>query len=48
MVFINDNDNRCVSDVFGLDFSLILSKVCLLRVFASRTLFLFLFNFLSL
>ena len=27
MVFVNDNDNRCISGVFGWDFGLVLSKV---------------------
>ena len=27
MVFVNDNDNRCVSGVFGWDFGLVLSGV---------------------
>ena len=40
MVFINDN--RCVSDVFGLDFSLILSKVFFVAcVRQSNTIFVF-------
>ena len=27
MVFVNDNDNPCISGVFGWDFGLVLSKV---------------------
>ena len=27
MVFVNDNDNRCISGVFGWDFGSVLSKV---------------------
>ena len=27
MVFVNDNDNRFISGVFGWDFGLVLSKV---------------------
>ena len=27
MVFVNDNDNRCTSGVFGWDFGLVLSNV---------------------
>ena len=45
MVFVNDN--RCISDVFGWDFGLRFYQKFLLHVFASLTLFLFLFNFLS-
>ena len=27
MVFVNDNDNRCISGVFGWDFGLVLTNV---------------------
>ena len=40
MVFINDNDNRCISGVLGWDFKLILSKVfvtCVRQFMNSRT-----------
>ena len=47
MVFVNDNDNRCISGVFGWDFGLVLSKVFVARVCQLNT-FLFLFTFLSL
>ena len=26
MVFVNDNDNRCISGVFGCDLGMVLSK----------------------
>ena len=41
MVFINDNDNRCISDVFGWDFNLILSKFFVTCVRLSNAIFVF-------
>ena len=35
MVFVNDNDNRCISGVFGWDFGLGFYQKFLLNVFAS-------------
>ena len=37
MVFVNDNDTRCISGVFGWDFGLVLSEVfvaCIRRLSA--------------
>ena len=39
MVFINDNDNRCIYGVFGWDFNLILSKVFVTCVRQLNTIF---------
>ena len=41
MFFINDNDNRCISGVFGWDFNLILSKVFVTCVRQLNTIFVF-------
>ena len=41
MVFINDNDNGCISDVFGWDFNLISSKVFVTYVRQLNTIFVF-------
>ena len=41
MVFVNDNDNRCISGVFGWDFGLVLSNVFVFYFY----LFFFLSNF---
>ena len=41
MVFINDNDNRCISGVNGWDFNLILSKVFVTCVRQLNTIFVF-------
>ena len=41
MGFINDNDNRCISGVFGWDFNLILSKVFVTCVRQLNTIFVF-------
>ena len=41
MVFINDNDNRCISGVFGWDFDLILPKVFVTSVHQLNTIFVF-------
>ena len=43
MVFINDNHNRCISDVFGWDFNLILSKVFVTCVRQLNTIFVFIY-----
>ena len=49
MVFINDNDNRCISDVFGWDFTLILSKGFVKCVRQLNTIFVFIeFSFFML
>ena len=37
--FINDNDNCCISDVFGWDFNLILSNVFVTCVRQFNTVF---------
>ena len=41
MVFVNDNDNRCISGVFGWDFGLVLSKVFVACVRQLNTTFCF-------
>ena len=41
MVFVNDNDNRCISGVFGWDFGLVLSKVFVACVRQLNTFFVF-------
>ena len=43
MVFINDNDNRCISGVFVWDFNLILSKFFVTCVRQLNTIFVFIF-----
>ena len=46
-VFVNDNDNRCISRVFGWDFGLVLSKVFVACVRQLNTIFVFIyFSFL--
>ena len=47
MVSTTDNDNRCISDVFGWDFNLILSKRFVTYVRQFNTIVVFI-NFLSL
>ena len=39
MVLFNDNDNRFISEVFGWDFNLILSKVFVTYVRQLNTIF---------
>ena len=39
--FINDNDNRCISGVFGWDFNLMFSKVFITCVRQLHTIFVF-------
>ena len=41
MVFINDNDNQCISGVFDWDFNLIFSKVFVTCVRQLNTIFVF-------
>ena len=41
MFFVNDNDNRCISGVFGWDFGLILSRVFVACVRRLSTVFCF-------
>ena len=41
MVFINDNDNRCFSGVFGWDLNFILSKVFVTCVRQLNTILVF-------
>ena len=41
MVFVNDNDNRCISSVFRWDFGLVLSKVFVACVRQLNTIFVF-------
>ena len=41
MFFVNDNDNRCISGVFGWDFGLVLSKVFVACVRQLNTIFVF-------
>ena len=41
MVFVNDNDNRCISGVFGWDFGLVLSKVFVAYVRQLNAIFVF-------
>ena len=41
MVFVNDNDNRCISGVFGWDFGLVLSKVFVACVRQLNAIFVF-------
>ena len=41
MVFVNDNDNRCISGVFGGEFGLVLSKVFVACVRQLNTSFVF-------
>ena len=46
LVFVNDNDNRCISDIFSLHFGLVLSKVFVACVRQLNTIFV-LFFFLN-
>ena len=41
MFFVNDNDNRCISGVFGWDFGLVLSNVFVACVRQLNTFFCF-------
>ena len=44
MVFVNDNDNRCISGVFGCDLGMVLSKdfvACVRQLNAIFVLFFF-------
>ena len=41
MFFVNVNDNRCISGVFGWDFGLVLSKVFVACVRQLNTIFCF-------
>ena len=41
MVFVNDNDNRCISGIFGWYFGLVLSKVFVACVRQLNTIFVF-------
>ena len=43
MVFVKDNDNRCISGVFGWDFGLVLSKVFVACVRQLNTIFVFIY-----
>ena len=45
--FINDNDNRCISGVFGWEFNLILSKVFVTCVRQLNTIFVFIYLFMN-
>ena len=40
-VFVNDNDNRCISGAFGWDFGLVLSKVFVACVRQLNIIFVF-------
>ena len=42
LFFVNDNDNRCISGVFGWDFGLVLSKVFVECVRQLNAIFVFL------
>ena len=41
MVFVNDNDNRCISGVLSWDFGLVLSKVFVACVRQLNIIFVF-------
>ena len=45
MVFVNDNDNRCISGVFGWDFGSVLSKVFVAERYFCFYLIFFLYEF---
>ena len=50
MFFVNDNDYRCTSDVFGWDFGMVLSIFfcCMCSAVERYFCFYLIFNFLSL
>ena len=41
MVFVDDNDNRCISGVFSWDFGLVLSKVFVACIRQFNAIFVF-------
>ena len=45
LVFVNDNDDRCISDIFSLHFGLVLSQVFVACVRQLNTIFVFIYYF---